>query len=119
MSPIHDQSYRRYPGTRQPPGRGWAVIAWNGLRGMLARKAFLAFILLAWIPFIVRTVQLYFVTMYPDAQRLAPVNAKMFMDFVEQQGPIVFFITIWAGAGLIASDRRANALQTYLSQPLA
>jgi hypothetical protein len=118
MSPIHDQSYRRYQGTRQPPGRGWTVIAWTGIRAMLARKAFLGFILLAWVPFIVRTVQIYVVTMYPEMQRMAPVNPRMFQDFVEQQGSIVFFVTIWAGAGLIASDRRANALQIYLSKPL-
>jgi ABC-type transport system involved in multi-copper enzyme maturation permease subunit len=30
----------------------------------------------------------------------------------------VFIITIYAGAGLIANDRRANALQIYLSKPL-
>jgi ABC-type transport system involved in multi-copper enzyme maturation permease subunit len=27
-------------------------------------------------------------------------------------------VTIWVGAGLIANDRRANALQIYLSKPL-
>jgi hypothetical protein len=118
MSPIHDQSYRHYKGTRQPPGRAWAVIAWAGIRAMLARKAFLGFILFAWVPFIVRTVQVYVVTMYPDMQRMAPVNARMFQDFVEQQGQILFWVTVWAGAGLIASDRRANALQIYLSKPL-
>src|SRR3954470_20997057 len=114
MSPIHDQSYRRYQGTRQPPGRGWSVIAWAGIRTLLARKAFLAFILFAWIPFIVRTVQIYVVTMYPQAQSLAPISARMFQDFVEQQGSFVFFLTIWAGSGLIANDIRANALQIYL-----
>ena len=30
----------------------------------------------------------------------------------------MFFITVYAGAGLIANDRRANALQIYLSKPL-
>jgi hypothetical protein len=30
----------------------------------------------------------------------------------------VFFIAVYAGSGLIASDRRANALQIYLSKPL-
>ena len=30
----------------------------------------------------------------------------------------MFFITIFIGAGLIANDRRANALQVYLSKPL-
>ena len=48
---------------------------------------------------------------------LAP-DAKMFRDFLEQQDFFVFIITIYVGAGLIANDRRANALQIYLSKPL-
>ena len=40
------------------------------------------------------------------------------MSFVEQQGLFVFFVTVFVGAGLIANDRRANALQIYLSKPL-
>ena len=31
----------------------------------------------------------------------------------------MFFITVYVGAGLIANDRRANALQIYLSKPLS
>jgi len=38
MSPIHDQTYRRYQGTRLPVGRAWSVIAWSGIRAMLAKK---------------------------------------------------------------------------------
>ena len=30
----------------------------------------------------------------------------------------MFFVTVYVGAGLIANDRRANALQIYLSKPL-
>ena len=86
---------------------------------MLARKWFLAVLLMAWIPFIVRTVQIYFVTMYPTAGQMLPVDAKMFMQFVEQQGSFIFFVTVFVGVGLIAADRRANALQVYLSKPLA
>lgn len=118
MSPIHDQSYRRYEGPRQPLGRGWAVIARAGIRGMLNRKVFLALLVLAWVPFIVRTVQIYVVTAYPQAGTILGVDARMFMSFIEQQGVFVFFVTIYIGAGLIASDRRANALQIYLSKPL-
>ena len=32
--------------------------------------------------------------------------------------PVVFFVTVYVCAGLIANDRRANALQIYLSKPL-
>ena len=48
---------------------------------------------------------------------LAP-TAQTFREFLEQQEIFIFFITIFAGAGLIANDRRANALQIYLSKPL-
>ena len=48
---------------------------------------------------------------------LAP-TAKTFREFLEQQNPFVFFVTIYVSAGLIANDRRANALQVYLSKPL-
>ena len=118
MSPIHDQSYRRYAGTRLPVGRGWTVIAGEGIRNMLAKRAFLALLIFAWIPFIVRSVQIYIGANYPQAGAFVGVDAKMFRDFLDQQGVFVFFMTIYVGAGLIASDRRANALQIYLSKPL-
>ena len=118
MSPIHDQSYRRYQGTRLPLGRSWAVIAGAGIRGMFSRKLFLLLLVLAWIPFIVRAVQIYAVTMYPQAGQILPIDASLFRDFIEQQGAFVFFVSVYVGSGLIANDRRANALQIYLSKPL-
>lgn len=118
MSPVHDQSYRRYQGQRQPLGRAWAVIAGTGIRGLLSRRVFIGLLALSWMPFLVRTVQIYAVTMYPQARQVLPVDARLFMSFVEGQGIFAFFITIYVGAGLIATDRRANALQVYLSKPL-
>jgi ABC-type transport system involved in multi-copper enzyme maturation permease subunit len=118
MSPIHDQTYRRYEGARQPPGRAWQVILWNGVRGVLARRIFIGILLFAWIPFIVRTVQLYVVSAYPQANQIVPVSVTTFQEFIEQQSFSVFLITVFVGAGLIASDRRANALQIYLAKPL-
>ena len=118
MSPIHDQSYRHYEGERRALGRAWTVIAWTGMRTLLSRKWFIAVLALAWIMFIVRTVHIYVVTMYPTASQMLPVDARMFMQFVEQQSLFVFFVTVFVGAGLIANDRRANALQIYLSKPL-
>ena len=46
------------------------------------------------------------------------MSAGTFKDFLEQQSIWVFFITVYVGSGLIANDRRANALQLYLSKPL-
>lgn len=115
--PIHDQSYRRYRGERQPEGRAWTVIATAGIGTMLAKRKFLGLLLIAWLPFIVRAVQMYIAANFPQASMLAP-TAETFRQFLEQQGVFTFFITIFTGAGLVANDMRANALQIYLAKPL-
>src|SRR5215471_10477918 len=115
--PIHDQGYRRYGGGRAPRGQAWLVIARSGIRTMLGKRAFLGLLLLAWLPFFVRAVQLYAAANLPQAAFLRP-TPETFRQFLDQQEIFVFFITVYVGAGLIANDRRANALQIYLSKPL-
>ncbi len=115
--PIHDQGYRRYGGGRAPRGGAWAVIASAGIRGFFAKRAFLGLLLVAWFPFFARALQIYAAANLPQAAFLAP-SAETFREFLEQQGMFVFFITVYVGAGLIANDRRANALQIYLAKPL-
>ncbi|MEX1127920.1 MAG: ABC transporter permease subunit [Vicinamibacterales bacterium] len=116
--PIHDQSYRRYGGVRAALGRSWTVIAQAGIMTMIRKRAFIGLLLFAWLPFVVRAVQIYVAANYAQAAPLLGVDAKMFRDFLEQQDFFVFIMTIYVGAGLIANDRRANALQIYLSKPL-
>lgn len=116
--PIHDQSYRRYRGGRATPGRAWTVIARAGIGQMLGRRAFLAVLLFAWLPFVVRAVQIYIASNYPQVAAVLAPDARMFRDFLGQQDFFVFIVTIYVGAGLIANDRRANALQIYLAKPL-
>jgi ABC-2 type transport system permease protein len=116
--PIHDQGYRRYGGRRAPHGRTWWVIARAGIMTMLRQRKFLALMLFAWSPFIVRAVQLYVSANFQQFSLLAATH-ETFREFLDQQAIFVFFVTIFVGAGLIANDRRANALQIYLSKPLA
>ncbi len=115
--PIHDQGYRRYLGSKAAVGKSWQVITRAGIRTVLAKRSFIALMLLAWSPFVVRAVQVYVAATFQQASFLAP-GADTFREFLEQQGVFVFFVTIYVGAGLIANDRRANALQVYLSKPL-
>lgn len=115
--PIHDQGYRRYGGFRQPPGRSWAVITRAGIRSFLSRRALIGLLVVAWLPAVVRAVQMYAAANLPQAEFLAPTR-ETFRNFLGQQDPFLFFITVYVGAGLIANDRRVNALQIYLSKPI-
>lgn len=115
--PIHDQGYRRYSGTRDAIGRSWQVMTRAGVMSVISRRVFMGMMLFAWAPFVVRVVQFYFATTLAQASFLAP-SGETFREFLDQQGIWVFFVTIYVGAGLIANDRRANALQLYLSKPM-
>jgi len=79
--PIHDQGYRRYSGGKTR-GRGWTVIARNGIRSFLGKKAFLGLMLLSWFPFFVRAVQIYAAANLPQAAFLAP-KAETFRQFLD------------------------------------
>ena len=115
--PIHDQGYRRYGGGRDARGQSWLVIARAGIRTMVARRLFLGLLLLSWVPFVYHCIRVYLTTNFGQLAVLA-TTAQTFREFLEFQEIFVFFITIYVGAGLIANDRRANALQIYLSKPL-
>ena len=115
--PIHDQSYRRYGGGKASPGQAWAVIARAGMMTMIRKRTFMGLLIFAWIPFVVQAVRIYITANYPQVSMFAP-TAESFRQFLEQQDFFVFVVTIYVGAGLIANDRRANALQIYLSKPL-
>jgi ABC-2 type transport system permease protein len=114
--PIHDQGYRRYPGRRRPHGTAWWVIARQQMRAVLTQKRYLALLLVAWIPFVARVVQIYLAANFQQAAFLA-TSAQLFRSFLDQQGLFVFLLIV-GSSGAIADDRRANALQVYLSKPL-
>ncbi len=115
--PIHDQSYRRYAGPRLSPARAWRVVAATGLRSLLRKKLFMAVMLFSWAQFVIRSVMIYVSATVPQMDVLA-ASTETFRSFFEQQGLFVFVVTVYAGAGLIATDRRVHALQIYLAKPL-
>lgn len=115
--PIHDQSYRRYTGVREEPGTAWLVIAVTGIRTALSKKLFLGVMLFAWAQFLVRAVIFYMSANFPSLDILAP-SVETFRQFFDMQELFVLIVTVYVGSGLIANDRRSNALQIYLSKPL-
>ena len=115
--PIHDQGYQRYGGSRAAIGRSWQVMTRAGVMSVITKRIFIGMMLWAWAPFVVRAVQIYVSQAFTQASFLA-AKGETFREFLDQQGLFVFFMTIYVGAGLIANDRRANALQLYLSKPM-
>jgi ABC-2 type transport system permease protein len=116
--PIHDQSYRRYGGARESASRAWTVIALSGIKGVLKKRVMLGILFGSWIQLIVRLVSFYVSESFTQTQAFLGPSAKTFRDFLEVQNFFVFLIAVYVGSGLIAQDRKANALQIYLSKPL-
>jgi len=116
--PIHDQSYRRYGGAREPAQRAWLVIARSGIRGFLRRRPMIGILFGSWIQLMVRLALFYVSESVSQTAGLLGPTAKVFRDFLEQQNFFVFLLAVYVGSGLIAQDRKANALQIYLSKPL-
>jgi ABC-2 type transport system permease protein len=116
--PIHDQGYRRYGGARNAQGRTWWVIARSGLVERLRERKFVGLLVASWLPFLVYAVMAYLSSNYGQLAAAVRITPEAFSQFFAWQAVFVFFITIYVGSGLIANDRRANALQIYLSKPL-
>jgi len=115
--PIHDQGYRRYQGHRVPVGRAWWTMARMHLVTAFKRRWFLMMLFAGWIQFFVMALIIVAPVLFPQLSGLTSTTPQTFRDFLTRQQFFVFIITIVLG-GLIADDRRANALQLYLSKPL-
>jgi ABC-2 type transport system permease protein len=115
--PIHDQGYRHYSGQRAAHGGAWWVIARTHMMSSVRYRWFIVVLVVAWVPFVVRAVQIYFASTNAQVAQLLATTPDTFREFLSQQRLFVFLVIIMQ-SGLIADDRRTNALQLYLSKPL-
>jgi ABC-2 type transport system permease protein len=117
--PIYEQSYRRHE-ARAPlrSVRFWPITR-EALRLILVKRAFLGLLAMGWLPFIGFTIFVYAVTQFPQAERVLPIDGELFARFFQFQMPMVFLLTTFGGAGLIANDLRTGAILVYLSRPLS
>ena len=116
---IYEQHYRRLDASIPLRDQRWIPIAREGLKALFARRAFLGLILIAWLPIFGRLVQVYFITRFPEARRIVPIDDKFFYETMAfMQMPWLLLMSAFAGAGLIANDMRTGGLLLYLSRPL-
>mgnify|MGYP001827792714 CR=1 FL=1 len=116
--PIYDQGYRRYE-ARQPLSqiRFWPITR-EALRLILAKRAFLGLLAVSFLPFVVRVIQVYIVTRFPEAGRVLPVDGRLFGEFLNQQIGFTILLSIFGASGLIANDLRTGGILVYISRPL-
>jgi ABC-type transport system involved in multi-copper enzyme maturation permease subunit len=136
---IHDRSYSRWDGDKTGPTRAWSVIldrgVVTGLNSLFKRKLFaVLFILAAYGPFLavigVLYVNFFLMTNpeFTEASRqmqegpmldaLIPRGKSAFLYLFKIQSWFALALCVIIGAGLIAEDRRTNALELYLSRPV-
>ena len=116
--PIYDQAYRRYEARGPLRALRFWPITREGLRLVLVRRWFLALLAAAWLPFVVQVIRIYIVTRFPEANRILPVDGRLFGELLSWQAAFTMFIAIFGGAGLVANDLRTGAILVYLSRPL-
>ena len=126
--PIYDQSYRPYDGTVRRRFRWWTMVE-QELRVLFRQRPFVYLLIIAMMHFFLRVFQVIAVDIImsnpnnPLAVTLRgiamlTIDAKMFLDFVRIQAPLVFVISLFAGAGMICDDFRNNLMEIYFSKPL-
>lgn len=119
QGPIADLSYRNYTGPKGHKGARWWPITKYGIRTSFRKKAFWVLAFFAFMPYVV-TIFLLFL------KGAAPTDAKL--PFLGEFAPMLagaysngfwpFMMALLIGAGSIAADNRANALQVYLAKPI-
>lgn len=115
---IYEQHYRRLDASIPLRKQRWIPILREGLKALIALRAYLGLIAIAWLPIFGRLVQVYFITRFPETRRIVPIDDKFFFDCMAMQLPWMLLMAAFAGSGLIANDMRTGGLLLYLSRPL-
>jgi hypothetical protein len=116
--PIYDQGYRRHV-ARSPLSRlrFWPITR-EALRLLLAKRAFLFLLLVAFVPLVARVIHVYVVTRNPQFDRILPTDGRMFGEFLNLQLWFAFLLAVFGASGLVANDLRSGGILVYLSRPL-
>ncbi|MFN8139714.1 MAG: ABC transporter permease subunit [Fimbriimonadales bacterium] len=121
-NPIADLSYRNYDGPKSVSGARWWPIARNGIRLTMRKKGFWVLVALAWFPYLMLILQLFFSTMTEQTRMNRMIDLPKYAESLAAafgQWPMVLFIALLCGAGAIAADNRSNALQIYLAKSIS
>lgn len=121
--PIYEQIYRSWHGRRGSGRPAWWVIGKTGIK-LLWKRSTMLLLGLSLVPFFVRVAHIYMVTRFDTEMEIIgasesfAIDAGFFAGFMRGQMFFIVLMMILAGAGLIANDRKYNALPLYFSKPV-
>lgn len=126
--PIFRRTYRNYEGEARRRFR-WLTIIEQEIRVLLKAKVFVFFLGVSLIHFLFRVLQVvaYDIIMqdpnhpiYPYVKQIKflVVDEQTFFDYIRLQAPLVFFLLLYAGSGMICNDLRNNLTEIYFSKPM-
>lgn len=127
--PVYERTYRSFDGELQRRFR-WVIVARQELKVLIKSRIFLLLVLVALLHFLLRFAQVVQVdvTMRDPNNPLAmalrqiaalEVSESLFFSFLRIQTPLVFFICLSAGSGMICSDFSNNLMEIYFSKPIS
>jgi ABC-2 type transport system permease protein len=117
-TPIADLSYRNYDGPKTLDTARWWVITRNGLRVSFKKKSLWVLFALASLPYLFLLFFLFMGTFGGEmmSDQLGDFRGLLLGAYGSAFWPLM--IALMVGAGSIAADNRANALQVYLAKPV-
>lgn len=123
--PIFDLGYKPWAGEAAGGSRAWPIFRESLLYGLRTKWLKMLYSA-AWAPCIVASVVRYFqytiAALHPEnegIQRVVEsVNEQFYFQFQVAQFFIMAILAALVGPGLVAEDRRANALELYFSRPI-
>ncbi|HEY3281870.1 MAG TPA: ABC transporter permease subunit [Armatimonadota bacterium] len=118
---IADLSYRGYDGPLQSHALRWWTITRYSLRQATRKKGYVGILLMAALPYLLQAFFLYIGSQVGVGQGGGQASLSFpdrFNSAYSSSLLWLFLMTLMVGAGSIAADNRANALQVYLAKPI-
>ena len=121
---VYERTYKRYSGPLTAERWRFLTLPRYSLREIFQSKLFIAFFVLACLPFLVEAILIYLhhnlsalLAIKVPLDQLIPIDATFFNNVVKIQGAFAFFLALVVGPGLVSADLRNNALPLYFSRP--
>jgi ABC-2 type transport system permease protein len=122
---VYKRSYKPYEGRVTPQNSRFFVITRYALETLLSSRLLIGLLVAcyAFPLFALAAIYLHhnlgaLLALRVSPENLIPIDNEFFSIFLSVQGAFAFFVTAYAGPGLISPDLTNNALPLYLCRPI-